>query len=35
VQEARDLISLRNEQLNQEDSGGEEANQTTPLTLEP
>jgi hypothetical protein len=35
VQEARDLISLRNEQLNQEDGGGEEANLTTPPTLEP
>jgi hypothetical protein len=35
VQEARDLISLRNEQLNQEDGGGEEADQTTPPTLEP
>jgi hypothetical protein len=35
VQEARDLISLRNEQLNQEDGGGKEADQTTLLTLEP
>jgi hypothetical protein len=35
VQEARDLISLRNEQLNQEDGGDEEAIQTTPPTLEP
>jgi hypothetical protein len=35
VQEARGLISLRNEQLNQEDGGGEEAIQTTPQTLEP
>jgi hypothetical protein len=35
VQEARDLISLRNEQLNQEDGSGEEADQTTPPTLEP
>jgi hypothetical protein len=35
VQEARDLISLRNEQLNQEDGGGKEADQTTPPSLEP
>jgi hypothetical protein len=35
VQEARVLIALRNEQLNQEGGGGKEANQATPLTLEP
>jgi hypothetical protein len=33
VQEARDLISLRNGQLNEEGGGGEEADQTTPPTL--
>jgi hypothetical protein len=32
MQEARDLISLRNKQLNQEEGGGEEADQTTPPT---
>jgi hypothetical protein len=30
-----DITRLRNEQLNQEDGGGEEADQTTPPTLEP
>jgi hypothetical protein len=35
VQEARDLILLRNEQLNQEDGGGKEEDLTTPLTLAP
>jgi hypothetical protein len=33
VQEARDLISSRNERLNQQGHGGEEADQTTPTTL--
>jgi hypothetical protein len=35
VQEARDLISLRNKQLNQEEGGGEDADQTPPPTLAP
>jgi hypothetical protein len=35
VQDARDLIALRNEQLNQEGGGGKEADQATPPTLEP
>ncbi|KAL2784820.1 hypothetical protein BJX66DRAFT_316116, partial [Aspergillus keveii] len=35
VQGATDHISLKNEQLNQEDGGGEEVDQTTPPTLEP
>jgi hypothetical protein len=35
VREARDLIALRNEQLNQEGGGGEEADQATPPILEP
>jgi hypothetical protein len=35
VQEARDLITLRNMQPNQEDGSGKQANITTPPTLGP
>ncbi|CEL00931.1 hypothetical protein ASPCAL00523 [Aspergillus calidoustus] len=35
VQEARDLITLRNEQSNNIDGGGGEAIETTPITLAP